>query len=128
MMWRCADYTFDTRMPIVMGILNVTPDSFSDGGMHDAPEEALAHARRMMDEGARIIDVGGESTRPGAQPVSEAQEIARVLPVVRALASEAVCVSIDTRHAAVARACLEAGAAIVNDVSGFTDPAMLGRP
>lgn len=125
MMWRCADYTFDTRMPIVMGILNVTPDSFSDGGMHDAPEEALAHARRMMDEGARIIDVGGESMRPGAQPVSEAQEIARVLPVVRALASEGVCVSIDTRHAAVARACLEAGAAIVNDVSGFADPAMV---
>ena len=125
MMWRCADYSFDTRMPIVMGILNVTPDSFSDGGQHETLSDALAHARRMVDEGARIIDVGGESTRPGAAPVSAEDELARVLPVVRALAAEGVCVSIDTRHAPVAHACLEAGAAIVNDVSGFGDPAMV---
>ena len=125
MMWRCSQFSFDTKMPIVMGILNVTPDSFSDGGLYASADEALAHARRMIEEGARIIDVGGESTRPGAEPVSPDQELARVLDVVRALAAEGACVSIDTRHADVARACLEAGAAIVNDVSGFTDPAMV---
>ena len=125
MIWRCATYEFDTRMPIVMGILNVTPDSFSDGGQHDGFDAALAHAERMAEEGARIIDVGGESTRSGAAPVSVDEELARVLPVVRALAQRDVCVSIDTRHAEVARACLEAGAAIVNDVSGFRDPAMV---
>ena len=125
MIWRCATYEFDTRMPIVMGILNVTPDSFSDGGQHDGFDAALAHAERMAEEGARIIDVGGESTRPGAAPVSVDEELARVLPVVRALAQRDVCVSIDTRHAEVARACLEAGAAIVNDVSGFRDPVMV---
>lgn len=125
MMWQCGTFAFDTRRPVIMGILNVTPDSFSDGGQHDAPEAALAHAHAMLDEGAQIIDVGGESTRPGAAEVSEAEECARVLPVVRALAAEGVCVSIDTRHAAVARACLDAGAAIVNDVSGFRDPAMV---
>ena len=125
MIWRCASYEFDTRMPVVMGILNVTPDSFSDGGEHDAPEAALAHAERLLEEGARIIDVGGESTRPGAAPVSVEEELARVLPVVRELATRGVCVSVDTRHAEVARACLEAGAAIVNDVSGFRDPAMV---
>lgn len=108
-----------------MGILNVTPDSFSDGGEHAAPAAALAHARRMVDEGARIIDVGGESTRPGAAPVSVEEELARVLPVVQALAAEGMCVSIDTRHAEVARVCLAAGAAIVNDVSGFCDTAMV---
>ncbi|WP_080801574.1 dihydropteroate synthase [Arabiibacter massiliensis] len=125
MTWHCATYEFDTRMPIIMGILNVTPDSFSDGGQHDGLEAALAHAERMVEEGARIIDVGGESTRPGAAPVSVDEELSRVLPVVRALAERGVCVSIDTRHAPVARACLEAGAAIVNDVSGFRDPAMV---
>ncbi len=125
MIWRCSTHEFDTRMPIVMGILNVTPDSFSDGGEHDTPDAALAHAERMLEEGARIIDVGGESTRPGATPVSVEDECARVLPVVRALAERDVCVSIDTRHAEVARACLEAGASIVNDVSGFRDPAMV---
>ena len=125
MMWHCSQFSFDTKMPIVMGILNVTPDSFSDGGEHSSLEEALAHARRMVEEGARIIDVGGESTRPGAQPVSEQEELSRVLEVVRALASEGMFVSIDTRHASVARACLEAGASIVNDVSGFSDPAMV---
>lgn len=125
MIWRCSSYEFDTRMPILMGILNVTPDSFSDGGEHDSLDAAIAHAERMLEEGAQIIDVGGESTRPGAAPVSEAEELARVVPVVRELARRGACVSIDTRHAAVARVCLEAGAAIVNDVSGFGDPAMV---
>lgn len=125
MLWRCTSFEFDTRMPVVMGILNVTPDSFSDGGMYNALDAALAHAQQMLDEGARIIDVGGESTRPGAVPVTEKEELKRVLPVVAKLAEQGVCVSIDTRHAKVAKACLEAGAAIVNDVSGFSDPAMV---
>lgn len=124
MMWRCSQFSFDTKMPTLMGILNVTPDSFSDGGQFANLDDALAHARQMVQEGAQIIDVGGESTRPGAVPVAPADELARVIDVVRALAAEGVCVSIDTRHAEVARACVEAGAAIINDVSGFTDPAM----
>src|SRR5699024_8263970 len=119
--WRCSTFKFDTKMPIIMGILNVTPDSFSDGGAHEGMEAALAHADRMIEEGALIIDVGGESTRPGASPVPEADELARVIDVVRELAARDVCVSIDTRHAPVARACVEAGAAIINDVSGFRD-------
>ena len=125
MIWRCADFEFDTKMPIVMGILNVTPDSFSDGGEHEDRDAALAHAERMVEEGAAIVDVGGESTRPGAAPVSVDEELTRVLPVVRALSERGMCVSIDTRRPAVARAAVEAGAAIVNDVSGFRDPAMV---
>lgn len=125
MIWRCSSFEFDVKTPVVMGVLNVTPDSFSDGGRYANLDDALAHARRMVEEGARIIDVGGESTRSGAAPVSPDDELARVLDVVRALAAEGVCVSIDTRHAQVARACLEAGAAIVNDVSGFSDPDMV---
>lgn len=125
MMWNCSSYRFDSRMPVVMGILNVTPDSFSDGGMHNGYEAALAHARAMVDAGAQVIDVGGESTRSGAATVSIEEELARTVEVVRALAADGICVSIDTRHAEVARACVEAGAAIINDVSGFRDPAMV---
>ncbi len=108
-----------------MGVLNVTPDSFSDGGEHAGFDEAVRHAERMLEEGARIIDVGGESTRPGAVPVFEAEEARRVVPVVRELARRGACVSVDTRHAGVARACLEAGASVVNDVAGFRDDAMV---
>lgn len=108
-----------------MGILNVTPDSFSDGGRHNRPAAALAFARRLLEEGADVIDVGGESTRPGSDEVTSAEELARVLPVVRALADRGVCVSVDTRHASVAAACVEAGASVINDVSGFRDPAMV---
>ena len=125
MMWQCSSYSFDSRMPIVMGILNVTPDSFSDGGRHNDFDSALAHARAMLEAGAKIIDVGGESTRPGSAAVSVEEELSRTVAVVRALAEEGVCVSIDTRHAEVARACVEAGASIINDVSGFRDPAMV---
>ena len=125
MYWDCSQFKFDLRMPVIMGVLNMTPDSFSDGGSYASLEEALEAAHNMVDDGALIIDVGGESTRPGAQPVSEDEECARVLDVVKALASEGVCVSIDTRHASVAKACIDAGAAIINDVSGFRDPAML---
>lgn len=125
MIWKCSQYSFDAKMPIIMGILNLTPDSFSDGGSYPTPEDAIARGLQMVEEGALIIDVGGESTRPGATPVTEEEECARVLDVVKALASKGICVSIDTRHAPVARAALEAGASIINDVSGFRDPAMV---
>lgn len=125
MIWKCSQYRFDAKMPIIMGILNLTPDSFSDGGSYPTPEDAIARGLQMVEEGALIIDVGGESTRPGATPVTEEEECARVLDVVKALARKGVCVSIDTRHAPVARAALEAGASIINDVSGFRDPAMV---
>lgn len=125
MIWKCSQYSFDAKMPIIMGILNLTPDSFSDGGSYPTPEDAIARGLQMVEEGALIIDVGGESTRPGATPVTEEEECARVLDVVKALARKGVCVSIDTRYAPVARAALEAGASIINDVSGFRDPAMV---
>ena len=112
--------------PIVMGILNVTPDSFSDGGLHRDPAVAVARAKQMAAEGAGIIDIGGESTRPGHEPVSAGEEAARVLPVVEALARSALALlSIDTTKAALAHAALSRGAAIVNDQWGFQgDPAM----
>ncbi len=125
MIWKCSQYSFDAKIPIIMGILNLTPDSFSDGGSYPTPEDAIARGLQMVEEGALIIDVGGESTRSGATPVTEEEECARVLDVVKALARKGVCVSIDTRHAPVARAALEAGASIINDVSGFRDPAMV---
>ena len=125
MQWKCGSYSFDTKMPIIMGILNVTPDSFSDGGLYDDTQGALDHAHEMLKQGAHIIDVGGESTRPGSESVSEQEELARVIDVVRALSAEDVCVSVDTRHASVARECVKAGASIINDVSGFRDPAMV---
>jgi dihydropteroate synthase len=103
-------------VPAVMGILNVTPDSFSDGGRFLDRDAAIAHGRRLVDEGAAVVDVGGESTRPGAEPVSEAEERRRVLEVVAALAPH-VRVSIDTRRASVAEAAIGAGATLVNDVS-----------
>ena len=124
MTWQCGSFEFDERMPIVMGILNITDNSFSDGGAYLNPARALEHAREMIDQGASIIDVGGESTRPGSLPVDPETEIARVVDVVRILADDGICVSIDTRHAPVARAALEAGASILNDVSGFSDPDM----
>jgi dihydropteroate synthase len=109
-----------------MGIVNVTPDSFSDGGLFAEAQAAIAHGLALAGEGADIIDVGGESTRPGSAPVSGEEELARVLPVVEALVgSVEIPVSIDTRHAAVASACVGAGATIINDVSGFRDPAMV---
>lgn len=125
MIWHCGSYTFDTRMPVVMGILNVTPDSFSDGGRYADEDEAVRVGLQMVEDGAYIVDVGGESTRPGSDEVAVEEELDRVLEVVRRLAAKNVCVSIDTRHATVARACVDAGAAIINDVSGFRDPAMV---
>lgn len=113
-------------MTLVMGILNVTPDSFSDGGSYLDPEAAIAHARGMLADGASIIDVGGESTRPGADRVPEGEEMDRVVPIVRELAADGVCLSVDTTRASVAHAAIEAGARIINDVSGgLADPDML---
>jgi dihydropteroate synthase len=110
---------------VVMGVLNVTPDSFSDGGLYAGEREAVEHGLKMTAEGADYIDVGGESTRPGAARVDAETEIARVLPVVRALAAEGVQVSIDTTRADVAAAALDAGAFLINDVSGgLADPTM----
>jgi dihydropteroate synthase len=127
MQWRTSQRTFDlSRRGAIMGILNVTPDSFSDGGRHTALADALGHARRMIAEGAEILDIGGESTRPGAAEVPVAEEIARTVPVIRAIRREwDGCLSIDTMKASVAAAALEAGADVVNDVTGLTgDPAM----
>ena len=110
-----------------MGILNVTPDSFSDGGLHDGTERAVLHARKMIAQGADIIDVGGESTRPGAAPVSAEEERARVVPIIEALAGEGVPISIDTYRAETARAALEAGAHVVNDVTGLRGDTDMAR-
>src|SRR5688572_3984022 len=102
--------------PLIMGILNVTPDSFSDGGRWLQPDIAVAHGLELAAQGADIVDVGGESTRPGAMPVPVDEELRRVLPVIEALAGH-VRVSVDTRHPAVATAAIDAGATIVNDVT-----------
>jgi dihydropteroate synthase len=112
--------------PRVIGILNVTPDSFSDGGRFSDAGRAIAHGRRMATEGALLVDVGGESTRPGAEPVPNAVEIDRVRPVIGGLAAEGLLVSVDTCWAEVAAAAIEAGAHVVNDVSGLRDPEMVG--
>jgi dihydropteroate synthase len=125
--WRAGDRTFDcAERTLVMGVLNVTPDSFSDGGRFLAVDVAAAHAARMIAEGADIVDVGGESTRPGASPVPVETEIDRVVPVISRLRSDLpdAAISVDTRRAAVAAASIEAGASIVNDVSAGGDPAM----
>ncbi len=112
--------------PLVMGILNVTPDSFSDGGRHFSPQAAIVAGRRMLAEGADILDIGGESTRPGAEMVPVNLEIDRIVPVVRALAADGAVISLDTRNAATMAAGLEAGGRIVNDISALQhDPAAL---
>jgi len=122
--WVCGRFTFAGERSIVMGVVNVTPDSFSDGGLWAEPDAAVGHGLDLAAAGAQIVDVGGESTRPGAPPVAVRDELARVLPVVRRLAGEGLCVSVDTRRGVVAQAALEAGASIVNDVSAGADPAM----
>ena len=119
---RCGVRTLDLSRPRVMGILNVTPDSFSDGGRYAGLARALDHARTMLADGADVVDVGGESTRPGAAPVDEATELARVVPVIEALAREGALVSVDTTKPGVMRAAIGAGAAIVNDVGALRAP------
>jgi len=125
--WKIRDREIDvSRRARVIGIINATPDSFSDGGSYLDPQAALAHGLQMVAEGAEILDIGGESTRPGAQSVEEDEEIRRVLPIIQALRRESqVLLSIDTSKAAVARAALDAGADIINDVTGLrADPDM----
>lgn len=123
--WSTKERDIDLSHPVVVGILNVTPDSFSDGGEHEKVEEAVCCALEMEREGAEIIDIGGESTRPGATEVEAAEEMGRVLPVVEAIRRVShVALSIDTRHAVVAEATLKAGANIVNDVSSLADEKM----
>jgi dihydropteroate synthase len=115
------------RRPLIMGVVNVTPDSFADGGRFFEPAAAIAQALRLHAEGADIVDVGGESTRPGARPMSDDEEIRRVMPVIEALAERAVLVSIDTRKAAVMAAAIAAGARMINDISALQhDPESLG--
>ena len=125
MIWHCGRFDFDTSTPLIMGIVNVTPDSFSDGGEYFDTEAAVAHGMELAAQGAAIIDVGGESTRPGSDPVDPETEWERIGGVIAALAERELCVSVDTRHAEVAARALEAGASIINDVSGFRDPAMV---
>jgi dihydropteroate synthase len=124
---QCGDRLLDLTQPQVMGILNVTPDSFSDGGDFFAPQTALARAARMAEEGAAIIDVGGESTRPGAAAVSAEEELARVIPVIAAIraALPAAVVSVDTSKPAVMRAAVAAGAGLINDVRALQEPGAL---
>ncbi len=122
--WRTGRFRWatDEQAPVlVMGIVNVTPDSFSDGGQHSSTKSALAHAERLVAEGAQILDIGGESTRPGAAAVAVQEELDRVMPVVAELARRGHCVSIDTRKTEVMRAAIAAGAAIVNDVMALAD-------
>jgi len=115
-------HVLDLARPRVMGILNVTPDSFSDGGRFLDPDRAIAHARAMLADGADLVDVGGESTRPGASPVGESEEIDRVVPVIEALARDGALVSVDTMKPAVMRAAIAAGASMVNDVRALREP------
>jgi len=123
MHWRCRHRSIDLTRPIVMGILNVTPDSFSDGNRYVGVEAALERAARMVEEGAAIIDVGGESTRPGAAAVGEAVEIARIVPVIEGIAAAAdIAISIDTSKPKVMEAAVAAGACIVNDVYALRAP------
>lgn len=123
--FRCGPYRLGLERPLIMGILNVTPDSFSDGGLFTGTEAAVARAKKMAREGAAIIDVGGESSRPGAPPVPEEEELSRVAPVVRRLLNEVeIPVSVDTCKALVAGECLALGAHMINDITGLRDPAM----
>jgi dihydropteroate synthase len=124
--WQCGARALELRAPVVMGVLNVTPDSFSDGGRFAARDAALAHARRMIGEGAAIVDVGGESTRPGASPATLDEELARVIPVIEALRAESrVFISVDTSKPEVMRAAVHVGADIINDVRALAEPGAL---
>ena len=119
---KCGKFELDLSIPHIMGILNVTPDSFSDGGKHNLVGDAVQFALRMIEDGATVIDIGGESTRPGATPVSVEEELKRVIPVVEALSKHDVIISIDTSEPKVIKAAIHAGAHIWNDVRGLTRP------
>lgn len=117
--WICGRFEFNLERPILMGIVNVTPDSFSDGGQHDQTETAIAHARQLIAQGAQILDIGGESTRPGADPVTLEMELARIMPVLDAVKDSGAAISIDTCKAEVMRVALAEGADMINDVTGM---------
>lgn len=123
---RIGSRQFDLTRPVIMGILNITPDSFSDGGLYNSPDRALNHARALIDQGADIIDIGGESTRPGSKPVQAHEEMRRIIPVIKRIRSfSQIPLSVDTQKAAVARAAIEEGADFINDISaGRGDPEM----
>jgi len=120
--WSCGGFRLTLDTPRLMGVINVTPDSFSDGGRHLDAQQAVAHGRVLIEDGAAILDVGGESTRPGAAAVSQAEELRRVLPVIKGLAGVRVPLSIDTAKPAVMRAAIAAGASIVNDIHALRMP------
>jgi dihydropteroate synthase len=120
---QCGRFGFALDKPLVMGVVNVTPDSFSDGGRFEDAEAALSHAHRLLEEGAEILDVGGESSRPGAAPVSVEEELRRILPVVRQLRD--VPVSVDTRRPEIMRAVLDFGVSMINDIEALTAPGAL---
>ncbi|MEJ7667747.1 MAG: dihydropteroate synthase [Casimicrobiaceae bacterium] len=122
---RCSRHLLDLARPLVMGILNVTPDSFSDGGAFFDRERALDHARGMTADGADLIDIGGESTRPGSEPVAETVELARLIPLVETLSREGVLVSVDTMKAGVMRTVISSGAAMINDVRALREEGAL---
>ena len=122
-MLQCGRFSLPLERPLVMGVVNVTPDSFADGGKFRDPEAAVSRARAMIDEGVDLVDVGGESSRPGAAPVDEAEELGRVLPVVEAL--HGFPVSVDTRRPNVMRAALAAGASMINDIQALSAPGAL---
>ncbi len=121
-MLRCGKFTFPLDRPLIMGVVNVTPDSFSDGGRLQNARQAIDHALMLAEQGADILDVGGESTRPGAAAVSEDEELRRVLPVIEALAARGLAVSADTRKPRVMQEAIQAGAAMINDVMALREP------
>lgn len=118
-MFECGRFRFSLRRPLIMGIVNITPDSFSDGGNYFEPQRAIAHALQLLDEGADILDLGAESTRPGATPVSTSEELARLLPVLEGLRDCGAALSVDTQKTAVIQAALAAGADMINDVNAL---------
>ena len=127
--WLCRDRRLTFEEPLIMGVMNITPDSFSDGGKFYRSssvmlEHVLTQGATMIADGARILDVGGESSRPGAEPVGHAEEIRRVIPVIEALRALDCLISVDTYHIGTARAAVTAGVDIINDISGGADPAM----
>ena len=125
MFLHCGNFQFDLSRPLVMGIVNVTPDSFSDGGQHFQHDAALAHAQHLIAEGADIIDIGGESTRPGARPVSVQEELDRVLPIIEGLRGAPAPISVDTCKPQVMQAAIAAGAQMVNDINALQDAAAM---